>query len=59
MMKSEEELRSAISEMVDKYSDQLPNYVQEPRRFMYYVNLYKWNIELKKYQFIPGIFKNE
>ena len=59
MMRSEEDLDASILEMLEKYSDQLPSLTHEPKRFLYYVNLFKWNKELRKFQFTPGVVKND
>ena len=43
-----EQVEKTYKELVDRYGSELPNYVHEPRRFLYYVTITKWNRELEK-----------
>ena len=55
----QEELIRSYEEMLSKYGDQFPNSTHEPRRFLYYVRLMRWQKELNKYKFVPGVAKHE
>ena len=42
------EVQRRFSQLVERYGQELPNPLQEPRRFEYYVKLYTWHEELQK-----------
>lgn len=44
-----EQVEKTFKELVDRYGDQFPNHAHEPRRFLYYIRLMRWNKELEKF----------
>lgn len=43
-----EQAMEMYEKLVERYGDQLPNPIQEPQRFEYYVKLYSWNELVQK-----------
>lgn len=39
---TDEEVLNFYNELVEYYGDELPNFEHEPRRFAYFVNLYRY-----------------
>ena len=44
----QEQLEQKYKELLDRYSDQLPNPNHYPRQFQYYVNMLTWQKNLEK-----------
>jgi hypothetical protein len=47
---TDEEILKAYEEIVQEWGDKLPNPEHEPRRFAYYVNMYKYFKERNKHE---------
>ena len=43
-----EEVQRKFNQLVERYGDDLPSPIQEPRRFEYYVKLHTWDEQLQK-----------
>lgn len=43
-----EEVQKRFNQLVERYGDELPNPLLEPRRFEYYVKLHTWHEQLQK-----------
>lgn len=43
-----EEVQRRFNLLVERYQGELPNPLQEPKRFEYYVKLYTWHEQLQK-----------
>ncbi len=43
-----EQTKQKYKELVDKYGTELPNPIQEPKRFEYYVKIMEWNQLIQK-----------
>ena len=39
---TEQEIETAYNEMLEMWGDKLPNFEQEPRRFAFYVKMWKY-----------------